>query len=403
MKALIPSVLLLLSPALAFGIETELSGNVEAQTRHTWNNDQAKEDLFQDWDDEQFNLLYGNLNGKVDFKYFRIETNLFARHSQSPLYDPEAHPVRGDEPYAATQIFTFPNTLVARDVFKLQYEHQQDDYKTEVILNKFLIEWNYDEHRVNLGRIYINYGLGETFNPINPFNQPTGLTSIQQVAQGNDGASVAFFLTDKYTVEFYLLGDKRIEAYEGQIDHTYWVHGEYQASEKLQLDYIAGQDQNRLKGGGQVAYRFEEAMLFGQAVYHSHLVTKDPSTNLWDVILGYDQQLTNKWHIRGEGGYQKLNPYSVTTNFTDRFLPAEYFLALANTYEIHPLDKLTGTFLHDIKSGFTYFIVKNTYSLRDNVEAELFGNIPVTKGDAADLPVQKLVTTDVGLALRAFF
>lgn len=403
MKALIPSVLLLLSSSLAFGMETDVSGNIEAQTRRSWNNDQAKEDLYQDWDEEQFNLLYGNLNGKVEFEGFRVEANWFVRHSQSSLYNPDAHPVRGDGPYAAAQIYTFPNRLVARDVFKLQHEKQNRDYKTESVLNKFYIEWSYEEHRVTLGRMYINYGLGETFNPINPFNQPTGLTSIQSVAQGNDGGSVAFFLSDKYTVEFFLLGDKRIEGYEGQIDYTYWVHGEYQASDKLQLDYIVGQDQNRQKAGGQVAYRFEEAMVFGQAVYHSHLVTRDPSTNLWDVMFGYDQQLTNKWHLRGETGYQKNNPYSTLTTFGDRFLPTEYFMALANSYELHPLLKITGTIINDIKSGFTYFIIKNTYSVRDNVEAELFGYVPVAKGDSADQPAQKLVTTDVGVALRAFF
>ncbi len=402
MKKLFPILFFLISP-LASALEGEVSGNIEAQSRHTWNNNQAKDDLFQNWSSAQFNLLYGNLNGKLTHKNLKIETNWFVRHSQSNLYQ-GTNPLTGQQtPYAAAQIFTFPNRLVARDIFKLQYDHQQADYRTESILNKFLLEWNEEDYSLTLGRIYINYGLGETFNPINPFNQPTGLTSIQQVAQGNDGGAMSFFVSDKYTVNFYLLGDKRIEGYDGQIDHTYWVHGEYQASDKLQLDYVAGQDQNRQKAGGQIAYRFEEAMVFGQALYQSHVTTKNPSTNLWDVLIGYDQQLTNKWHIRAEGGYQKFNRFASLTNFGDRFLPTEYFIALANTFEAHPLLKLSGTVVHDIKSGFTYFIARTSYSIKENLETELFGYVPMAKGDSPDLTAQKLVTTDLGVALRAFF
>ena len=99
--------------------------------------------------------------------------------------------------YIAPNIFTFPQKLVARDVFKLQYNDVKSDQRSEVILNKLFYEWDYDEHRFMIGRMYINYGQGEIFNPINPFNQPTGLTAISQVAQGNDGFNFEFFVNDK--------------------------------------------------------------------------------------------------------------------------------------------------------------------------------------------------------------
>jgi hypothetical protein len=399
------TLLFIVSSPLVLAVTTDFSGNIEAQSRQSWNNEQAKEDLFQDWDEEQFHLIYGNLSGKIEFKDFKIESNWFVRHSYSPLYSPPAHPTRGQEPYGATQIYTFPNRLVARDVFKLQYERQENNYKTESVLNKFSLEWNYEEHRVTIGRMYINYGLGETFNPINPFNQPTGLTAISQVAQGNDGGSVAFFLSDKYTVNFFLLGDKRVEGYDGQIDHTLWVHGEYHATDKLQLDFVVGEDQQRQKIGGQVAYHFDEAMVFSQLLYQSHLVTKNQlSNNLFDLLLGYDQQITNRWHLRAEAGYQKRNRFSDPTVLGARFLPTEYFIALANVYELHPLVKLNGIIVNDVKSGFTYLIAKSIFSLNNNVEAEFFGFIPAAKGGAApEYPAQKLVTTDLGVALRAFF
>jgi len=386
--------LIILHSSLLFALENEISGNVELQGRKSWNNQEAQDDLFQDWKQEDFYLIYGNLNSIIKKENFKFEANWFIRQSYSDLYQSD---------YFASQIYTFPNKLVARDMFKLQYDHQEAQYRTESILNKLLLEWNFEDNRLSLGRIYINYGLGETFNPINPFNQPTGLTSISQVAQGNDGGMVTFFVKDNYTIDFMLLGDKRIENYDGSINRTLWIHGEYQASDELQLDYVIGEDQNRQKIGGQVAYRFEDAMVFSQVLYQSHLVNKKISNNLWDIMLGFDQQFTSKWHLRAEGGYQKANRHLTGLTFSDRFLPTEYFISIANIYEIHPLVKLSGTVVNDIKSGFTYVIGKSTYNVLENMEAEVFFYVPASKGDGVDNPLQKLVTTDLGGALRYFF
>lgn len=400
LKALLPLLIMVSLKAAAY--ETDLSGNVEGQLRHAKNNDEAKEELFQDWDNENFYLVYGNLNGKVEMEKSRVEANWFVRYSQSDLYDPPSTQFGPRDPYFATQIFTFPNNLVARDVLKLQHQRQSGNQKTESVLNKFYYERDFEDNRLMFGRMYVNYGLGEIFNPINPFNQPTALTSISQVAQGNDGVSFTYFASDKHTIQFLLLGDKRIEGYDGGIDATFWAHGEYQYSEKLQLDYVLGEDQNRDKFGGQVSYQFEEAMVFSQLLYQTHMVNDVPSNNLWDFLIGYDQQLTAKWHLRAEAGYQKANRYLTITSF-ERFLPTEYFVALANIYEIHPLVKLSGSLIEDVKSGFLYVIAKSTFDLGHNLESDVFVFSPVAKGDASDNPAQKLVTTDVGVSLRAFF
>ena len=403
MKIFLP-LFLMISSSLAYSqVEGEVSGNLEAQGRYSNNNEEAKEDLEQNWDQENFYLFYGNLNGKLEFKGSRIESNVFGRFSQSELYQSPT-----GEPYLAPTIFTFPNNLVARDVFKLSHRRESQNSLSEAVINKLYYEWDYEEHRFMMGRMYINYGVGEIFNPINPFNQPTGLTTIAQVAQGNDGFNVTFFVSDKYTIDFFLLGDKRINDYDGKINRTLWAHGEYQATDKLQLDYVIGEDQRRQKVGGQIRYNFEKAMVFFQGLYRSAFVDKEASNNLLDLMLGYDQQVTNKWHIRMESGYQKKNRFAFSSassalEATERFLPTEYFVALANIYEIHPLVKVSATVINDVKSGFTYMIGRSTFSLASNTEAEIFGFFPASKGDETDNIAQKLVTTDMGIVLRTFF
>lgn len=376
-------------------VETEFDGNVEIQSRQTWNNPEAKDIpvIKQDWKEEQYTQMTGNLGFKADYKALHAEVNWFGRKAYSSLFQQDA---------IATQIFAFPNKLVARDVFKLQYNRIDGDQQTDSVLNKFYIEWR-EENSIAFGRMFINYGLGEIFNPLNPFNQPTGLTSLGNVAQGSDGFRFTLNVSETYSIDFFLLGDKRIDGYEGEIDRTLWVHGEYQANDKLTLDYVIGEDQKRQKIGGQASYQFDQAMVFAQALYQTEFTNKKPSDNLWDLLLGYDQQVTALYHLRFEGGYQKINSYGDLLSFSNRFLPTEYFVSLANIYDIHPLVKLSGTFINDVKTGFSYFIGKTIWSMGNNIESELFMYSPIGKGGQTDQVSQKLITTDVGVALRAFF
>lgn len=393
MRRLLPLLFLPLSTWAT--VKTEISGNAELQGRHSWNNKDAREELFQNWREEDFYLGYGNLNAKVNFGSSTIESNIFARHSRSDLYENN---------FAAARFFNFPEKLVARDIFKLQHFHQTETTRDEVVLNKLYYQWESEEARFMAGRLYINYGLGEIFNPLNPFNQPTGLTSISQVAQGNDGLGFSLFSGDKHKLDFYLLGDKRLDGYEGQIDRTFWVHGEIQFSGDLAAEYVIGEDQNRDKIGTQVSYQLDDNLIFFQGLYQTALLTnKNNSNNLVDILLGYDRQMSSKWHVRMESGFQKQNRSLGTATSSERFLPTEYFIALANQYELHPLVKVSATFINDVKSGFTYGLAKLTLNLSENTEAEIFGYSPVSKGNETNNITQKLVTQDLGLAIRGFF
>lgn len=400
------SLLILLSSLPLFGADTSLSGNAEIQGRHSWNNESAKElpsPVTQDWNQGDTFIFYGNLSPKIEFEDSKIEANYFLRHAVSDLY-------RKD--FLAPRIYTFPNKLIARDLFKLNHRDERINSQTDSAINKLFFEKSFQKFRLAGGRLYINYGLGEIFNPVNPFNQPTGLTSIPNVAQGNDGVQGKIFATENHTVDLLLLGDKSINDYEGKISPTAWIHGELIATDRLTIDYAGGLDQRRTKAGGQIGYKFDEAMVFGQVLYQTKDSDIDESENLLDLMLGYDEQMNSKWHLRIESGYQqkKKNTTLDPNALGDRFLPVEYFVAFANTYELHPLLNVGGTLIGDFTTGFTYFIARATLSLGENIEGELFVFSPIAKGEESDFNLkdpnslaQKLVTQDLGLALRAFF
>jgi hypothetical protein len=376
----------------------ELSGNLEGQTRLLKNQVSAKRfPLSQDWDNSQYHLGAANINAKADFNESRIEGNVFGRYAQSELF--------GDG-YLAPQFLTFPRRLVARDVFRLNHTRVDGDAQTDLVINKLYYELDGEDSRFVFGRMYINYGSGEIFNPINPFNQPLGLLSQTNIAQGNDGFKAGFFTSDESSINFYLLGNKNLDDYENQITPTGWIHGEWRFSENWQLDYVLGQDQRRNKAGGQLNYIWGDAMVFAQALYSSAYVNGKESENLWDALLAYDHQLNAKWHLRVEVGHQEVDDELVLSSpltASERFLPYEYFIAIAQTYELHPLLKLSGTVIRDFKTDFVYGLARATWSIFNDVEWDFFVNAPLYwVEDEQNIP-QKIFPTEAGTALRVFF
>jgi len=294
---------------------------------------------------------------------------------------------------------------VARDVFRLNYSRQDNDHQTDAVVNKLAYELDGDDSRFTIGRMFVNYGVGEIFNPINPFNQPLGLVSSLNVAQGNDGFKASFFLSERSNLSFFLMGDKQLAGEEDRITRTLWLHWEFRPADDWQLDLVAGEDQKRNKAGVQINRTLSEAMIFLQALYTSELTNDDPSENLWDLMIGYDNQFTKDWHARVEMGHQETDQEVVApagSLLSNRYLPYEYFIAVANTYDIHPLVELSGTLIHDVKTDFGYGLLRANWSVVENWEWDLFFFTPVYHSAESNL-VQQLITTDVGTALRYFF
>lgn len=399
-------LLLLCVPSIAAALETieygdfslEVSGNVEGQYRQLNNPNSAKRfPLNQDWETSDYKLGMANLNVKAEFKESRIEANWFGRYAQSPLFA---------DNQLAPRLITFPRKLVARDVFRLDHSRQDGNHLIDGVLNKFYYELGGEDSRFAIGRMFINYGTGEVFNPINPFNQPLGLVAQSNIAQGNDGMKATFFPSERATLNFYLLGNKRLEDYENQITRTLWLHGEYRLGDNWQFDYVLGEDQKRNKFGGQVSFIWKDAMFFAQLLESSSFIDNMASQQLTDILLGYDHQLTGRWHLRIEAGYQEIDKQLLAVNpaaLGDRLLPYEYFVAVAQTFELHPLVKTSATLIHDFKTRFVYGLGRVSWSVYDDVEWDLFGNVPLYWIEDESNLVQKIFPAEVGTGLRVFF
>ena len=399
-------LIFLLLPLSAFALpkyekgdfSLEVSGNIEGQARKLWNPTSAKRfPLLQDWEESEYQMGMANLNIRAEFKESRIEANWFGRVANSPLY--------GDG-FEAPKLITFPRKLVARDVFRLDYSRQDGDQQIDSVLNKFYYELDGEDSRFAFGRLFINYGAGEVFNPVNPFNQPLGLAAQSNIAQGNDGMKASFYPSDRLNLNFYLLGNKRQEDYENQITRTLWLHGDYRMGDSLQFDFVMGEDQKRNKIGGQVSYILGEAMIFAQLLESSAFIDGKSSQQISDILLGYDHQFTAAWHFRLELGHQERDQALLEADpaaLGDRLLPYEYFIAIAQTYEVHPLVKTSATFIHDFKTRYVYGLGRVTWSVFNDIEWDFFANVPIYWIEDESNLVQKIFPTEVGTSLRVFF
>lgn len=389
---------LLLLSFFSFGASAAITfdyfGNVEMQTRHAWSH-QAATDAGESWEQEDFNLLYGNLSGRVGVDQNSIEFNVFARYAHSNLFEEES---------LNTQIYNFPERIVSRDLFRLTHNEDTNDSRTDLVINKLFYEWETEDSRFVFGRMFINYGMGEVYNPINPFSTPQGITVLNNVAQGSDGLKFTLFPSIDHTINFYILGDKRYYDYDGgRYARTLWVQGEVLIDEKWQAIYIAGEDQKRFKAGFQISYQLAKGLLFAQYLRSGEPQGEIEGSTFDDYLLGFDRQINSKWHLRIEAGYQKedlLRDYSV---FDERFLPMEYFVALSNIFEVHPLVKVSASIINDPESNFNMVVFKSTYNAYSNFEVDFYALTPVRSDSSEETLGQQVISTDVGLSLRYFY
>jgi hypothetical protein len=375
-----------------------LKGNLELQSRVAKNSSAARSSpLNENWTDGQFSMAHGNLNFKSQFKDSRVEVNWFFRHAQSSLYQENRKNVN---------LINFPNVLVSRDVFKLQYNRQDKDFRTDSILNSFYYELDGEDSSFLIGRMIINYGSGEFFNPINPFNQPLGLVNQTNIHQASDGMMASFYPSSQSKLNFYLLGDKNQEDYENQITRTLWIQGEYTLSEYLKATYVIGEDQRRNKGGGELRYEEKSYALYLQSLYTSNLINRKASENLFDLVLGFSRKMGERWKLSLETGYQERDRRISNLNalnFEDRLLPYEVFVAPG--VMINLTDKWVSQthIVYDPKSEFMFGKTRLSWNYSAYSALDLFASSPLTiKREQASLG-QRLLTTDLGVGLRLMF
>lgn len=385
------------APVLAEGpIKTNFSGNIDVQAKGMQNSKTSK-DLGQDWNYESMNLIYGNVDGTFMFRKSSLHLNWFFRYSESNLYKND---------YVAPRFSNYPNNVVLRNIFKLKKVDTSDRSISESILSKFSYKWGDNETQFSIGRMFIEYGEGYTFNPIDPFMLPLAFSTLQNVKQGNDGLKFYINSAPDFRLHFYILGDKQFTDHDGRITRTVILRGDWDYTDQIHVNYILGEDQKRHKYGAEIRYSFDKGLLFAQGVRNSQRLDKEDANDkgLFHYIVGYEKDLTNALTSRLEfGKYDQDNTFT-EANYQQSFLPQKNFIALVNSYKYSDLVMFRVNSSVDPVSGFSYIHTDVSHRYDEALQFHVFFSTPMSRAkDETKYAAQRVFAGEVGLGFRGLF
>ncbi len=379
--------------------DAKFSGNIDAQAKKLANPNTA-DDLGQVWENRREDqvMVYGNVDAKLTLFKNAVEANWFFRYGQSEIFQ--------DEDLVASNYSLYPKNIISRDIFKLEFTEENTSTRTESIINKLSYSWGDEEASFTVGRMFIEFGEGYSFNPINPFALPLVFSSQKNIKQGNDGVKYLLSSDPKLRIHLYLLGDKQFTEYDGQITRTIFLRGDWDYSDQLHINYIIGEDQKRHKYGLEAKYSFHQGVAFAQAIKNSQRLDKQSGAaqGLFHYIFGYEKDLTDSWTARLEFGKQDSDSNYPEGDYAQNFLPQKSFISIINKYQATEKVKLTLNNSIDPKSGFSYALLDANYQVYKRLQFHGFfaGTIARAK-DEVEYEAQRLLPAELGFGIRSIF
>ncbi len=361
------------------------------------NNSSDGKDYGDDWDSEQAQQVFGIFNFDLKYKHHHLKINTFLRHTQTKLYQNENSPALF---YALA-----PQRLIPRELAKINYEKENKDSKQEIVFNHLTYDWGDDEINFSVGRMTIVYGEGFTINPINPFNHNLAPSNFYGVDQGNDGFKFTLQKDPKLKLNFFFLGDKAFTDYDDKITRTIMLRGDWDKSNTMKITYIIGEDQNRHKYGFEIKKSFINSFVFGQLVNFTRRLDNKASTShgLSHYLLGYEQDIQDKWTMRAELGQFSIDA-DVPLNDPGTYLPFQSILAIYNSYRFNDKWDSELGFVSDRASTASYYKISIGYKHNKNITGRLFSSgLSNQAEDNNKYLAQKFIPSEIGAALRVSF
>lgn len=345
-------------------------------------------------------LISGNLNSTMKIWKSSFQANWFFRYSQTKLYQ--------DGHSSNLSHSIYPQKVFARDILKLYTKETKKNEKFESILNQAIYTWEDEELSFIAGRMWIDFGEGIAFNPINPFNTVSSFSPIEASNQASDGMQFVFNLDEKLNLHLYILGDKSFTDYNKEITKTLLIRGDWQYSDRSHIAYIIGEDQNRHKMGVEFSYNKDSGIVVIQVVNNTKRLKQNiVSEPVTQALLGYEHDFTKNWTTRLEVGHNPKDSLTQESVGAQPIIPSNKYVALLNTYA--PTDKLTlrANIINDIKTTFSYAHLNIGYQGSSQFQSYFFINrilnLNSSKSAQEKLSAQSSIAQEVGLGIKASF
>jgi hypothetical protein len=360
------------------------------------NQNNADKDVNPVWDKDKAQMLQGNIGFELNLWSHKFTGNGFFRVVESPLL--EIDPV-------SASYSLFPESAVGRDLFKLFHTKTEGDRTEYGAINQFEYEWGDDELTFKAGRMFIDFGEGEFFNPINPFNFVSSLSNNYGTKSGNDGFQFKIQRDKELKLYIYILGDKSFTEYDKKITRTAVIRGEWAFNKETDLNYILGEDQKRHKYGLEIVRRYKKNKFFAQLLrFSQRLDNENPDDRgIVHSLLGVETVVSKKWTIRVELGSAE-NPDS-SEKLDLRYLPFENIIALRSKYSFSDKLALNLSLVADSSSQASLYKSEFIYSPITFFSIKTFASGPMSTPNTEDGNIATLrkIPYEIGLALQTHF
>jgi len=350
-----------------------------------------------DWKTEKINTFNGQIGFDLNLWGHNINSSVYIRHNESNILNKD---------YVSQSYQIFPETIVARNIFKMNHIHSEDSKYTETILNQFNYQWGDDEAWLTAGRMIIDFGEGFFSNPINPLNINSKYSHQINVNQSNDGLALLLGKNDKLKLHIFLLGDKSYTDYDEKITRTLLLRGDWKINQATHINYILGEDQKRHKYGIELQQKIEENRIgYLQMVkYSQNLENEDPNDpGIFHYLIGYKFDPNPFNNLRLEFGKTSReinsNEYSQLN-----YLPFEAYWGVVLTHSFSDQLFVEAGFSQDTDTDFRYYKISSSYIHNKNARFKLFHSAPVK--DAEDDPKyasQAAIPSLTGASIELYF
>ena len=391
--------LLILSTLFSFSSLALESGHdiqIDFQTKSLRQTEENKK-LETNWNNDKVDLVQGNMQFDLSLWEHKFIGNTYFKIQQSEL-------IRDN--VSSISYSTFPEVAVGRDLFKAFHTKTNGSQEEYAVLNRFEYEWGDDEIRMTAGRMFIDFGQGKFFNPINPFNLVNPISNYSNTSLGNDGLQFKIQKNSELTFHIYLLGDKKFTDYDQKITRSLFIRGDWNITSSLHMNYVISEDQKRHKYGLELKKDFTDQYLFAQVMRISQrLDNEDPNEEgHLHSVAGYNINLPNNREFRFEyasNSYSKVEGESFYQNpfIFKQLMAAHLTESLTDKIDI----KLTYMGMPDSK--FSFFQIAAEYHFGKFISATWYNSGPAgTASENHSLhDQQSSIPYEMGLILQGKF
>lgn len=345
----------------AASLEADKRIMIEAQ-HSTLKSASIVDETDQEFSARDLNSVYGNIGFDLSLFDIKFKSNAYFNVSESSLYANQEQ---------AVQNTIFPTVIVTRDLFKGEGLQQTGEDRTQYLINQF--EWEYGDSELKFyaGRMWIDFGSGKYFNPLNPFKSSQLLSNQLGVEQAVDGLRWEIARDPKLKLHIYLLADRRFEGYREKITRTAMIRGEWTINEQTKLNYILGEDQQRHKYGFETAYTGDIFDFYMQLMRYTKRLDLEEgeSVDQNHAVAGTVIKFNPEWSLSLEAGKNHYDDRLEENNeMALSFIPIENYgftkLARAlgeNQYEA------SVSYLADMDSDFNYTKFEISWNAYKNI------------------------------------